>query len=241
MELCVVLAICAGGSVAHASDAEDGREEMLQDELQQEINGFLEVASPDLDPRNDGWGAFVAVYGWLAGVKGTVVEGESTEIDVPFEDFLSATDTGFQMYVEIRWRKWFIGFDGTWATLAFGVETRIVDVDIRIDQKLFDLRLGYRVWDEILEEKSKDNPWGRLFIVDAFVGVRYFLTEITVTTTPIVGAPSVIAGEDERFDPFLGARLGWQIELPQKLRVNIAPCSANRSMFGVRLIAPSRP
>ena len=44
------------------------------------------------------WSLFAAPYGWLTGVSGTVVtDGESLEIDVPFEDFLDATRAGLML------------------------------------------------------------------------------------------------------------------------------------------------
>ena len=52
--------------------------------------------------RQSKWNLFIAPYGWLTGVSGTVVtEGEETQIDVPFEDFLENVNAGLMLYFEI--------------------------------------------------------------------------------------------------------------------------------------------
>ncbi|PQP35141.1 hypothetical protein C6A37_04080 [Desulfobacteraceae bacterium SEEP-SAG9] len=80
------------------------------------------VAAGDFDTSTASekdWRFFISVYGWLAGIDGTVVSaGKEEDIDIPFDDILEVTDTGFMLYAEAKWRKWFFGFDGTWAKLA---------------------------------------------------------------------------------------------------------------------------
>ena len=52
--------------------------------------------------RQSKWNLFIAPYGWLTGVSGTVVtDGEETQIDVPFEDFLENVNAGLMLYFEI--------------------------------------------------------------------------------------------------------------------------------------------
>jgi len=166
-------------------------------------------------PAKSDWSGNLIVYGWLAGVKGTVADAGGTEIDIPFETFLDLTDSGFQMYAEVRWRKWFLGFDGTWAKLSIDRDGTLADLQVSIRQRIFDMRVGYRVLEGTLEAPAparddRSERWGRVVVVDAFVGARYFFTKIKATTTPIIGNPVVVEGTDERVDPFVGGRLGWE-------------------------------
>jgi hypothetical protein len=164
--------------------------------------------------RSSKWGFFVAPYGWLTGVAGTVVtDGEETEIDVPFEDFLDNTRAGFQVYFEARRNKFFLGFDGTWASLGSEVEGALFDLDIEIRQRIYDIRVGYEIYNHELGgviNKSKFD-WQRRGVIDLFVGGRYFRTEPVITIIPIRGEEQVISSVDSRVDPFVGLRIGWDM------------------------------
>jgi len=156
---------------------------------------------------------FIGVYGWLAGIKGTVATGtEDVEIDVPVQDLASVTNSAFQFYGEVHWRKWFGGFDGTWADLGVEDEGTLVDLDISLKQRIFDIRAGRQVFARNLGD-SKGKPsvqWQRWAIVDAFVGGRYFLTEPTIGLTgKISGDQRYETFKDERWDLFFGARGGY--------------------------------
>ena len=63
--------------------------------------------------REKTWGFFVAPYGWLTGVQGTVASGvESIDIDIPFDEFLERTQAGFMLYAEDLSYRWLLGFRG---------------------------------------------------------------------------------------------------------------------------------
>jgi hypothetical protein len=96
--------------------------------------------------RDTKWDFFVAPYGWLTGVAGTVVtNGDETDLDVPFEVFAENTRAGFQLYFEARRGKMFLAFDGTRATLGGEIEGNILDIDIEVRQRIYDIRAGYEV------------------------------------------------------------------------------------------------
>jgi len=164
--------------------------------------------------RQSKWDFFVAPYGWLTGVAGTVVtDGEETEIDVPFEDFLDNTRAGFQVYFEARRKKVFLGFDGTWANLGSEVEGRFFDLDIEIRQRIYDIRVGYELYKTELGDVI-DKPkfaWQRRGVIDLFIGGRYFRTEPVITVIPRIGDERVISSVDSRVDPFVGLRIGWDM------------------------------
>jgi hypothetical protein len=164
--------------------------------------------------RQSKWDFFVGPYGWLAGVAGTVVtDGEATEIDVPFEDFLENTRAGFQVNFEARRKKIFLGFDGTWANLGDEVEGRLYDLDIEIRQRIYDIRVGYEIYGtelgDVIEKPKFD--WQRRGVIDLFIGGRYFRTEPVITIIPVFGDERQIASASSRVDPFVGLRIGWDM------------------------------
>lgn len=140
--------------------------------------------------RQSKWNLFIAPYGWLTGVSGTVVtDGEETQIDVPFEDFLENVNAGLMLYFEARRNKLILAFDGTWANLGTEVDGRLVDLDIEIKQRIYDIRIGYEVYrteiGEVIHKPKFD--WQRRGVIDLFIGGRYFKTEPIITVIPIIG------------------------------------------------------
>lgn len=164
--------------------------------------------------RSSKWGFFVAPYGWLTGVSGTVVtDGEAVDIDVPFEDFLANTRAGLQLYFEARHNRLFVAFDGTWATLGAEHEGRLFDIDLEVRQRVYDIRAGFQVHDRALGEviRKPSFDWQRRGVVDVFIGGRYFRTEPVIEITPIIGEPREFSSVDSRVDPFVGLRVGWDM------------------------------
>lgn len=173
-----------------------------------------EKGKPVATDRRGAWSFFAAPYGWLQGVSGTVVtDGEGVEIDVPFEDFLDATQAGFMLYLEARRDRLFVAFDGTWATLGAASEGVLIDLDVEVRERIYDMRIGYQVFNRELGDpihRSKFT-WQRRGIVDMFIGGRYFRTEPVITLTPIIGDEREISTVDSRIDPFFGLRAGWDM------------------------------
>ncbi len=182
------------------------------------LPGMAQTDSEEEKPlrmaRQSKWDFFVGPYGWLTGVAGTVVsDGEATEIDVPFEDFLENTRAGFQVYFEARRNKIFLGFDGTWANLGNEVEGTIIDLDIEIRQRIYDIRVGYEIYSkdlgDVIERRKFD--WQRRGVIDLFIGGRYFRTEPVITINPVIGDERKVTSVDSRVDPFVGLRIGWDM------------------------------
>lgn len=146
----------------------------------------------------------------LASVSGDVVtEGQSTSMDIPFENLFDHVEGGFQLYAEARYRRIFVAFDGTWATLRGEGSGSAWNLDAKTDQQLYDLRVGYELLRTCSPAKQCEGWEDEELVVDAYVGARYYHTEITLTFTGPPGRPRDASGVAERVDPFLGARVGW--------------------------------
>jgi hypothetical protein len=164
--------------------------------------------------RSEKWDFFVAPYGWLTGAEGTVVtDGDAVDVDIPFYDFLERTSAGFQLYFEARRNKVIVAFDGTWAILNDEIEGNLLDLDIEIRQRIYDIRVGYEILNREIGEviQKPDFDWQRRGVVDVFAGGRYFRTEPILTFVPIIGQPRVVSDVDSRLDPFIGCRIGWDL------------------------------
>ncbi len=168
---------------------------------------------PGRAPGRD-WGFFVAPYGWLAGTAGTVVtDGEEFDVDASFSDLAERARGGFQIYFEARHKKWFLGFDGTWATLGDEIEGLLLTTDIEVEQRIYDIRGGYEAYWKFLGEPSSDPDvdWHRRAVVDLYVGGRYFRTAPRITIIRPIGEPVEFSEVDSRVDPFIGLRAGWDM------------------------------
>lgn len=162
--------------------------------------------------RDGDWAFFVGPYGWLASVDGTIVSGGvDTDVSVPFSDLVDLAKGGFQLNVGIWWRRFFLGFDGTWAKLGMEAEGRFFGAELEIEQRLFDIKVGYQLFRKSLDGclDPRCEKWRRWASLDVFVGARYWYTKTTVTVTGPAGIPRGLEGVDERWDPLVGLRLTW--------------------------------
>ena len=150
-----------------------------------------------------------------------MTNGQENDVDIGFKDLFENTSGAFQLYAEARRNKFFMAFDWTWATLKSDVEGDLLDLNVRVDQRLYDFRLGYEVFRRALGQSDPDDPWTlREKGTDIYFGARYFKTEPSLTLTLPVGDPVTLGSKDERWDPFFGFRSGREI--------------TKRWLFGVR-------
>lgn len=173
-----------------------------------------DALAPYTPRRRKDWNFHIAPYGWLAGNSGeVVVDGETTDLDLSFEDLFERANGGFQIYSEIRWKRLFIAFDGTWAQLGNTYDGRLFRTEFDVDQRIFDVRVGFEVLrrslDGVLDPCCE--PLRRHVVADVFVGARYWYTKTTLTFTGPLGRETNASDTSERWDPFIGARVGWNI------------------------------
>lgn len=205
--------------------------------------GDLALAQIDTAPpagprtRYKKWSFVVAPYGWLAGTGGTITtNGESQKFDVSFEDILDVTKGGFQIYGEARYKRWFLSFDGTWATLGHGEGLARGRIDFEVKQTIISIQAGYRL---IGREFGAARPCACPIqpggvALDAYLGARYWRTQLALDID-LPGRPPVIpprqssgSSNDEWIEPLIGARFG--LGLTSKIGMGI---NANIGGFGI--------
>lgn len=156
------------------------------------------------------WNFGISVYGWLQSIEGTVTTAgvESPPIYVPFSEFIKNTDVAFELYAEARWKRWFASFDGTWATLKGESSGSIGQLNVSVDQDLYDIHLGYDLYRRSLS--GPDSGWGdpnfRETVVSLYGGARYSGSEINVGGS-VLGIPFSAKVVDQRWDPVIGMRI----------------------------------
>lgn len=177
--------------------------------------GGWQICDPCKRKRN--WELIIAPYAWLAGVSGTAwQDGKSEDFKISFEDLLDVASGGFMLYAEFRIKRWFVAFDGTWAVLQKDFPWRLGTIGFKQEQKILEFRVGYRVFGPAHGQPSDCEcsvcppPAKDRLGVDVYLGARYWDSE---TTLRIGIGPGAFEGstEDDWLDPFVGARIGYQL------------------------------
>ena len=200
----ILIAVVAGSGTAFSSN-------ITVDELSEDRKA--ENSSGSTSRQDKSWQVFAAAYGWLSDVNGISYDaGNKSEIDIPFSDIIENTQSGLMLYAEGRWRKWFASFDGTWVKLGAEETGQLLDIDVDLEKRIFDMRIGRQIYGRILDEPSSnvDEGWERTAAVDIFFGARYFYTKPTVIlSSKLLNSMERFSTVDERWDPFIGFRAGY--------------------------------
>ena len=143
---------------------------------------FLSLASlshadtdASLTERSE-WSFVIAPYAWLAGTGGTITtDGVDQDFDLSFGDILDLTTGGFQIYTQARYKRFYISFDGTWATLGHGEELLGGRIDFTVEQTIAEVQGGYRFLGHEFGVTTFEHGEKAL---DAYLGVRYRRTDL---------------------------------------------------------------
>lgn len=155
--------------------------------------------------------------GWLAGSGGTIItDGEETDFDLSFDEILGLTTGGFQLKAAARYGRFFFEFDGTKARLGHGEDLLGGRIDFKVKQTIAELRSGYRLIGPGFVPASVEasNSDKGVFVLDAYFGVRYWRTDLSLTVG-LPGRPPVIpatqlsnSSKDAWVEPLIGGRFG---------------------------------
>jgi hypothetical protein len=152
------------------------------------------VASEEPAAPSD-WHYTAVLYGWLAGLEGTIGFGDVLQepVSATFEDLLGYVDFAMAGHFEAKNRSAVLLTDVSYTALGSSrdgqVGNQTVNVDLDIVQWIIELGGGYRVSQEF----------------DVLLAGRYYILDTGATSTSIVGSH---AGEAEQSwgDLYIGAR-----------------------------------
>ena len=160
----------------------------------------------DIEAKEDNWRFSISPYALLAS-QATDVGGE--QLRQSFNDLASMTNFGFQLIASIRYKKWILSGDGTYANLGSTTDSGALQIDLDIKQYMLDLRLGYLVYLDIDQADESDVIRGWALEVNA--GAKYWRNDITLDYRIQVGDPppqlegNLVTTQDW-WDPMLGVR-----------------------------------
>jgi hypothetical protein len=153
------------------------------------------------DPSGEGHNSEVILYGWLAGMDGTVGVGPiEGEVDASFSDILDQLDAVLAVYYETWGEEAGFYLDAMYVRLSDEVDLRVRTLDYEIEQTLIEAGA-------LLQRGSAERP------MDVIIGVRYMDLGADLTLTPIPPGGSASGGE-HWLDPIVGAR--WRRPLSDK-------------------------
>jgi len=122
------------------------------------------------------WGFSITPYGLLASMS-TDVGGES--VRQSFNDLASVTNAGFQVISTLRYKKFSLTFDGTFATLGINENSTALKVDVEIKQNIFDFKLGYNVYENFeYEEVNLLRGWS----IGVNAGAKYWKNDVFINS-----------------------------------------------------------
>lgn len=147
-----------------------------------------EFASSDSSGKN--WGFIITPYALLAS-QSTDVGGE--KLRQSFNDLSSITNTGFQLYTGVRYKRFIASFDGTYALLQSNQKVGPADVNLSINQYILDSKIGYVIHQEV--DYNKIDEAIRGWSIEANVGVKYWKNDVDVAYQ--IGLGSLPPIEDE--------------------------------------------
>ena len=143
----------------------------------------------------EGWSNEVALYGWMAGLEGTIGIGDVAEEDVSasFDDLLGYLDFALAGHYEARGPKSVFLADISYTGLGSERDAQVLDQPVTVktdlDQWIIELAGGYRVAPKL----------------DVLVATRYYILDTGATFSSIDGEQSGSVS-DSWIDIFLGAR-----------------------------------
>ncbi|WP_430815636.1 hypothetical protein [Carboxylicivirga sp. RSCT41] len=153
--------------------------------------------------KSKDWQFVISPYAWLAG-NATDVGGES--LRQSFNDLSSLTNFGFQMTSSVRYKRYIISLDWTYAHLATGMGGDLLTVDANVHQWIVDPKIGYFIYNKVdYKEEAVIAGWS----LEANIGAKYWSNNIEVDYAlhsdilPIEGS---INEKQDWWDIMLGAK-----------------------------------
>ncbi|TNF71633.1 MAG: hypothetical protein EP302_06365, partial [Bacteroidetes bacterium] len=150
------------------------------------------------------WSFSITPYALLAS-QSTNVGG--TRITQSFGELSSLTDAGFQLIAAVRYRRFGLAMDGTWASLGSESEQGPLVLDISVKQKILDFRGSYILYETFqMEDNRVIDGWS----LEVLGGAKYWSNDLTIDYEVIVLDRPVAEGSinepQDWWDMMLGVR-----------------------------------
>jgi hypothetical protein len=162
------------------------------------------------DDRKD-WSFSLTPYALLAS-QSTNVGGN--RITQSFGELSSITDAGFQLIASVRYKRFGLSLDGTWATLGKEVEQGPLILDIGVKQEILDFRGSYIVYENYQMENNRIiDGWS----LEALGGAKYWGNDLSVNYEVYLGDRLLDEGTVEQSGGW------WDLMLGVRTSISLAP------------------
>ena len=117
------------------------------------------------------------------------------------------TDAGFQMVAAVRYKRFGLSIDGTWARLGTEKEQGPFSLDIKVNQKILDFKGTYILYENFeMEDNRVIEGWS----LEAQAGAKYWSNDLNVDYSVFLGGRPIdegnIAQDQNWWDMMLGVR-----------------------------------
>ena len=137
--------------------------------------GMVQAQVTTFNFKNDDqkdWSFSITPYALLAS-QATDVGGE--KIRQSFNDLASITNAGFQFMSTVRYKRFSVSIDGTFAELSTSEQQGPVGLKVTINQNIIDLAAGYVIYSTF---DSKEEDIAKGWAIEGLIGAKNWVNNI---------------------------------------------------------------
>lgn len=157
------------------------------------------------------WSFSITPYALLAS-QSTNVGG--TRLTQSFGELSSITNAGFQVIATLRYKRFGLSMDGTWAELGTDEQQGPLLLDIGIDQKILDFKASYVLYETFAMEQNRIiDGWS----LEALAGAKYWSNDLAVDYQVLILDRPVAEGSIDEYQNW------WDLMLGVRTTISLAP------------------
>lgn len=157
------------------------------------------------------WSFSLTPYALLAS-QSTNVGGN--RITQSFGELSSLTDAGFQLIAAVRYKRFGLALDGTWARLGKEATQGPLALDVKVKQKILDFKGSYVLYETFqMEDNRVIDGWS----LEVLGGAKYWSNDLNVDYTVFLGQQPVLEGTIEEPQDW------WDMMLGVRTTISLAP------------------
>lgn len=172
-----------------------------------------QVTNQNFNEQEDrkNWSFSITPYALLAS-QSTNVGG--TRLTQSFGELTSITDAGFQLIASIRYKRFGLSMDGTWAELGSEAQQGPLNLELQVKQKILDFTASYVIFETF---QTEDNRVIEGWNIEALAGGKYWSNELRVDYEVSLGGIVLDQGRiDEPQD-------WWDLMVGVKTTISLSP------------------